>query len=79
MLTRRTVISQNRDEARRIVSAQTEREQRIPSLTQAKVNDDGYAELNKQRDLDGIDEKYTAQLTEAASYYARIFDYDRWA
>jgi serine/threonine-protein kinase len=76
-LTRRTVISQNRDEARRIVSAaQTEREQRIQSLTQAKVNDDGYAELNKQRDLDSIDEKYTAQLTEAANYYARIFDYD---
>jgi formylglycine-generating enzyme required for sulfatase activity len=45
-------------------------------VSQSKVSEDSYADLNTQRALDKIDEKYSAQLGQAAEYYSRVFDYD---
>ena len=77
LLIRRSTISGYTSEADKIFSAaQAEREKQIQSLSQATSSDDLYADVNKQRSLDSVDEKYSAQLAQAADYYSRVFEYD---
>ena len=76
-LIRRSNISSYTNEAQKILTAaQAEREKQLQALSQPTSPDDTYADLNKQRGLDNVDEKYSAQLTQAADYYARVFEYD---
>jgi eukaryotic-like serine/threonine-protein kinase len=76
-LIRRSNISSYTNEAQRILTtAQADREKQLQALSQATTADDTYADLNKQRGLDNVDEKYSAQLAQAADYYARVFEYD---
>src|SRR4030095_4019161 len=76
-LIRRSNIARYTNEAQKILSAtQAEREKQLQLLSQSTSSDDSYADLNKQRGLDNVDEKYSAQLANAADYYARVFEYD---
>jgi eukaryotic-like serine/threonine-protein kinase len=76
-LIRRSTIAGYTNEAQRIIaSAETEREKQMQIIAQASGGDDIYADVNKQRGLDSIDEKYAAQLGQAADYYSRVFEYD---
>lgn len=76
-LIRRSNITRYTNEAQRILTtAQADREKQLQALSQAATSDDTYADLNKQRGLDNVDEKYSVQLAQAADYYARVFEYD---
>ena len=45
-------------------------------VSQGTSTDDLYADVNKQRGLDSIDEKYSVQMGQAADFYSRVFEYD---
>jgi hypothetical protein len=57
-------------------AAQAEREKQMQLVSQGTSKDDAYADLNKQRGLDSIDEKYSVQMGQAADFYSRVFEYD---
>ncbi|HEX6731422.1 MAG TPA: serine/threonine-protein kinase, partial [Pyrinomonadaceae bacterium] len=76
-LIRRSMTSGYKNEAQRIVAAaQAERTKQIEVISQSAAPDDSYADLNKQRGLDKVEETYSAQLAQAADYYSRVFDFD---
>src|SRR5215203_1675176 len=76
-LIRRSTVAGYTNEARNIIAAaQAEREKQIQLVSQGTSKDDAYADVNKQRGLDSIDEKYSAQMGQAADYYSRVFEYD---
>ena len=76
-LIRRTMINSYTREGQRIIAtAKAERDSQVIYINQANASDEAYADVNKQRALDNIDEKYTQQLAQAAGYYSRVFDYD---
>ena len=77
-LIRRSTVSGYTVEAQKIIStAQAEREKQMLAVSQtASSSEDFYADVNKQRSLDSIDEKYSAQMAQAAEYYSRVFEYD---
>ena len=76
-LIRRSTVAGHTNEAQKILTAaQSDREKQLQLLAQATSADDSYTDLNKQRGLDNVDERYSAQLAQAADYYARVFEYD---
>jgi serine/threonine-protein kinase len=76
-LVRRSMISEYRAEGQQLfASAQNERQSAAKLVNQRNSENEAYAELNKQRELDSLDEKYSVRLAGAADYYLRILDYD---
>jgi len=76
-LIRRSTVGGYTTEAQKIIAAaQAEREQQLQAMSQVSSSDDAYADVNKQRGLDSIDEKYSARMGQAADYYSRVFEYD---
>ena len=76
-LIRYSTVSGYVKEAEKIVAtAKAEREKQMQLLGQTTTADDFYADVTKQRGLENIDEKYSAQLAQAADYYSRVFEYD---
>ncbi len=76
-LIRHSMIAGHKSEGQRVfTAAQTEREKGVQLVPKSNSVDDGYADLNRQRELDSLDEKYSGQLSQAANFYSRVFDYD---
>src|SRR5215207_9326842 len=76
-LIRRSTVAGYTNEAQKIIAAaQAERENQMQIVSQGTSKDDAYADVNKQRGLDSIDEKYSVQMGQAADYYSRVFEYD---
>ncbi len=76
LIRRSNIVTYTNDAQRILTTAQADRENQLQALSQSATSDDTYADLNKQRGLDNIDEKYSVQLAQAADYYARVFEYD---
>jgi serine/threonine protein kinase len=76
-LIRRSTVAGYTNEAQKIIAAaQAEREKQMQLVSQGTSTDDLYADVNKQRGLDSIDEKYSVQMGQAADFYSRVFEYD---